>query len=386
MVKSYLYRSYFKLHCIFNVLLDFFFLLLKKQAQDTADLLLIKVDAIGDFILWQDSLRAYRKKYAGMKIVLICNSLVYEVALLDPFFTEVWGIDRKRFLFSWKYRYFFVKQLRSITFREVISTTFSREYYYTDRLVKLALGLSKIGYDGDLVNITIDQKNKSDHYYTKLVTNSLYSSELLINAHFVKQVCDFQFRPQLPLATCYSSGITLFDNDYFVFSISASYSARAWSVENFAKIVDYVPLEYKIVLLGHGKADCERGDIFLHSVQTPDRVVNLINKTTIVEMIEVIHGSSLVIGNDSSAVHIAAATRVPSICIAPGAHYNRFVPYPEEISEHFYHPRVIVCQMPCFGCNYHCCFPIVNQLQCIRNVTVSMVVEELNKLLVEIKK
>ena len=141
MIKYCLCKLYFKYQCFFNALVDLSFLLLKKQTQNTADLLLIKVDAIGDFVLWQDSLRAYREKYFEKKVVLICNNLVREIAILDPFFSEVWGIDRKHFLFSRKYRYFFVKQLRSITFREVISATFSREYYYSDRLVKLALGI-----------------------------------------------------------------------------------------------------------------------------------------------------------------------------------------------------------------------------------------------------
>jgi len=386
MIKYCLCKLYFKYQCFFNALVDLSFLLLKKQTQNTADLLLIKVDAIGDFVLWQDSLRAYREKYFEKKVVLICNNLVREIAILDPFFSEVWGIDRKHFLFSRKYRYFFVKQLRSITFREVISATFSREYYYSDRLVKLALGLYKIGYNGDFENITKDQKNKSDIYFQKLVNNSLYRSELFINAHFVRQICDPGFQPQLPTLPYCSFDTTFLRERYCVFSISASYSARAWSIDNYAEIIDTIPLEYEIVLLGYGKDDCNRGDLLLHSVRTSDRITNLINKTTIVEMVGIISKASLVVGNDSSAVHIAAATRVPSICIAPGAHYNRFVPYPKEVSECFYHPRVVVCQMFCFGCGYHCCFPIVNQLQCIKNVTTSMVLKELNKLLDEIKK
>ena len=116
------------------------------------------------------------------------------------------------------------------------------------------------------------------------------------------------------------------------------------------------------------------------------KIDNLINKTTIQETVEIIRNSEFVIGNDSSAVHIAAATRTPSICIAPGAHYNRFVPYPEEVADHFYHPRVVVHQMPCFGCNYHCKFPVEKQLKCIQNISVPMVAGKLTELLNEIQK
>ena len=176
------------------------------------------------------------------------------------------------------------------------------------------------------------------------------------------------------------------ENKYAVFSLSASYAPRAWDVVSFAEIAKTILRDYTIVLLGNGKSDREKGDEFLAHVPNPEKIDNLINKTTIQETVEIIRNSEFVIGNDSSAVHIAAATRTPSICIAPGAHYNRFVPYPEEVADHFYHPRVVVHQMPCFGCNYHCKFPVEKQLKCIQNISVPMVAGKLTELLNEIQK
>lgn len=381
-----LYIIRFYLFCNINKILDYICRFLFKRPNRKIDLLLIKLDAIGDFIVWQDSLRAYKENYADKKVILICNSAVKDIALLDTFFHEVWEFNRHKFIYSCKYRFFFIKQLRSVFWKEVISPVFSREYHYSDRVVQLTLSSNKVGYDGDLSNISLKQKKRSDYYYTNMIeNNSFTTSELLINAYFVRSLFKSNFIANLPvLSICCIESNPLVDGKYAVLSLSASYSARSWSTENFAKITDSIPFEYRIVLLGYGKGDIEKGDVFLHSVLHPNRVVNLIDKTSVVEMVRIIGGASLVIGNDSSAVHIAAASRVPSICIAPGAHYNRFVPYPKTISESFYHPRVVANLMSCFGCNYKCCYPILEQLECIRLVSVSMVVTELNNLLSEL--
>lgn len=370
------------------MILDSYFLCFKNTIA-SADLFLIKVDAIGDFVIWQDSLRAYKKKYAGQKVILLCNQAVRPIALSDPFFFDVWGIDRKKFLVSLSYRYTLLKKIRSYSFKEVVSPVFSREYDYSDRLVKMAISHSKTGYNGDISNITLKQKQKSDHYYTKLVDNPIrITSELLINAHFIQQAYDADFRSHLPFLPekRINSNYLKRGNQYVVFSLSASYAPRAWSVLAFVEIAKILPQEYTIMLLGYGKADREKGDEFLYNLPQSKKVENLINKTTILETIEIIRHSAFVIGNDSSAVHIAAATHTPSICIAPGAHYNRFVPYPEDVADHFYHPRVISYKMPCFGCNYRCRFPISGQLKCIQHVSVPMVAEKVTELLNEIQK
>lgn len=387
-MKHIIYRIYLKLHSWKNVILDSYFTCFKNTIA-SADLFLIKVDAIGDFVIWQDSLRAYKKKYAGKKVILLCNQVVLPIALSDPFFFDVWGIDRRKFLFSFSYRCALLKKIRSYSFNEVVSPVFSREYAYSDRLVKMTIGTSKIGYNGDTSNITLKKKQKSDRYYTALIDNPIqFTSELLINAHFIQQTYDADFVPCLPfLPEKKINGIYLKrENKYAVFSLSASYAPRAWDVVSFAEIAKTILRDYTIVLLGNGKSDREKGDEFLAHVPNPEKIDNLINKTTIQETVEIIRNSEFVIGNDSSAVHIATATRTPSICIAPGAHYNRFVPYPEEVADHFYHPRVVVHQMPCFGCNYHCKFPVEKQLKCIQNISVPMVAGKLTELLNEIQK
>lgn len=374
-----------RLRLYINYLYDLF--LFKSQTRE-ADLLLIKLDAIGDFVIWQASLAIYKQEFRGKKVILLCSDLVRPLALQDTFFSEVWGYDYYKFLFDIKYHIRFIRCLRSLSFDSIISSVYSRDKY-VDRIVRLTIGKQKIGYIGNLSNITLKDRTKGNRYYTRLISNPIpdCKSEILINSYFVQQL----FRKEFTLNLPYLNAVTLkgkrwVEGKYCVFCISASFSARAWSVQHFSDLAIDIPEEYQLVLLGHGVQDEQKAYAFLQKVKMSNCIVNLTGKTTLLDYISIISNSAFVIGNDSSAVHIAAAVRVPSICIAPGAHYNRFVPYPQELPGQFYHPRVVSYQMSCFGCDYRCKYPLKDELECIRRVKLSMVLKELNELLVELKK
>lgn len=49
------------------------------------------------------------------------------------------------------------------------------------------------------------------------------------------------------------------------------------------------------------------------------------------ELAKLISESELLISNDTSAIHIAAAVNTHFICITNGNHYGRFFPYPNEV-------------------------------------------------------
>jgi ADP-heptose:LPS heptosyltransferase len=341
----------------------------RQKCAVAADLLLVRVDAIGDFVLWQDSLRAFRQKYAGCRVVLICSHAVYDLAAMDDFFTEIWAMDRKKFAYSVKYRLKFVKKLKQYSFSEVISPVFSRDYH-ADRLVKLAHAPTKIGYDGCLsFTMTWWQRKWRNRWFTKIVKcDDAHTSELLINANFVRQVCDKNFMPQLP--TLRVKNDYKIEGEYVVMSLSASVERKAWSVDNFCKLAEYIPQKYRIVLLGNGINDEIKGRYFSHKLTNIHEVLNLIGKTTLPQTAQIIAGAKLLIGNDSAAVHIAAAVRTRSISIACGANYERFVKYPAQAGECDFHPKPVVANMKCFNCGYRCIYPIRERYECIRRINV----------------
>ena len=157
-------------------------------------------------------------------------------------------------------------------------------------------------------------------------------------------------------------------------------SKKIWEVEKFIELIDIIHSihsDYNILLSGAGNNDIKMAQTIINGVAKKKRIYNLVNKTSIIDLISIISKAKFVVGNDSAAVHIAAATHVPSICIFHGAHYGRFLPYPNHLPNIEYHPHAIFVKMPCFGCGYKCTQQERDNYECLHRVTVDMVRESL---------
>jgi hypothetical protein len=96
-----------------------------------------------------------------------------------------------------------------------------------------------------------------------------------------------------------------------------------------------------------------------------------------------------VLGQDSSAIHIAAALDVPSIAVTPGGNYGGhagstcnhlyFLPYPSGLPGCKHAPIVVTTPMDCFGCGHECKYPVKDCFVCpkmIRTEQVRAVLKE----------
>ena len=104
--------------------------------------------------------------------------------------------------------------------------------------------------------------------------------------------------------------------------------------------------------------------------------VDLVGRTTLGELAEVLRSASVVLTNETSAVHIAAAVGAPVVCILGGGHYGRFAPYELEVTDDNQKLPIIVAEtMPCYGCDWKCKYPRKNgeAVKCIRDISVEKV-------------
>lgn len=66
-----------------------------KESREDNAILVIRLDAIGDCILWLDQAKEYKNAFPKQKLVLLCNSLWLELAQSLPF-DEIISFDRKK--------------------------------------------------------------------------------------------------------------------------------------------------------------------------------------------------------------------------------------------------------------------------------------------------
>ena len=342
------------------------------------DLVIVRVDAIGDYILWLDALSAYKEKYTGKSILLICADVVKPLADGDPFFTKAIGYNRSRFEHNICYFFSLLTQLKHISAKEVVYPVWER-HVAGDIMVGMIGSKSKISFLGTGKHgfeLKIFNKN-----YSRLIENPKTKSEIEAIEYFTQKVVSPQYRYGYhPIEVGKSESDV--DGKYVVVAISASIEQKIWPLDRLASVIDTIPLEYKIVLTGAGKDDIRRANTLLYLIEKKERIIDKINATSLHQLINLIGNSCFVLGNDSAAIHIASAAHVPSICMFHGAHFGRFLPYPNSFPYPEYCPKPIYVQKDCFGCVYQCKYTSDGSLKCLMEVTEEMVTKEIDKLLI----
>ena len=160
------------------------------SAPDGRDsIMLVRLDVIGDFVLWLDSARAYRSIYPNKKIVLYANASWADLASQLNHWDEVISVDMLKLRSDELYRIKSFYDIRRRGFSIAIQPTYSREYM-GDMLMRASHAGERIGYVCDSSNILLQQKNISDRWYTRLIPSGPDPMmELKRNAEFVRELC-----------------------------------------------------------------------------------------------------------------------------------------------------------------------------------------------------
>ncbi len=148
----------------------------------------------------------------------------------------------------------------------------------------------------------------------------------------------------------------------------ARWNNKRWPVENFVELVKQMsPLapDLKFAILG-GKADSELGAIVAGA--NPKRCLDLTGQTSMLEMIEWVRLSELVITNDTGPMHVAAALQKPIIALFGPTDPKGTGPYNQRQNV------IQVSDLPCVPCmKDRCSYKL--PLACLKGITPGMVVE-----------
>lgn len=355
-----------------------------RSTPSAPQLLLVRLDAIGDFVIWLDAAKAFRSLYPSEHTVLCVNSAVYDLAKGLPHWDEVVQVDVKRFSDSFRYRFKLLLQLRKRGFDTVIQPTFSRVFLHGDAIIRATGAKHRLGSVGNVTNTHPILKRISDTWYTTLVPAVPGAMmELERNAEFIRNLSGRVFGAQLPMLPKLDDlpEALKVRSPYFVIFPGASWSGRQWPVSKFSQVaVTLYQMKGWVPVLCGGPGDRQA----CQSVMDESGVscaVNLGGLTNLAELTELLRSAALLISNETSAVHIAVAVSTPTVCVLGGGHFGRFMPYPADIDQG--NSGVAIHQMPCYNCNWHCTQPHVvgGPVPCIANVTVKSVLERIEAVL-----
>ena len=350
---------------------------LPKRRHVAHTILIVRLDLIGDFILWLAAAKELKRIYPASHLTLYANSTWSSLAARLPYWDEVVAVDVPRLRSNDLYRLKIFLGIHWQAFNIAIQPTFSREYV-GDMVVRASAALQRIGYQGDLNNITKEKKDVTDAWYTQQVYTSVDAqTELQINEAMIQHLGDHDFKSDiLDLPVLCQLPLDLVIRDPYVLIVpGASWQLRAWPATKFAELIFELSkiLPHRFVLCGSSNEIglCAKVTALCPAV----RIINLAGQTSLVEMIELVRGAEFIVANESAAIHIAAATKTPSICIAGGGHFGRFVPYKASSTLVSAIPIVVAKQMDCFGCKWKCVFELSERetVPCISDIAVDEV-------------
>ena len=351
-------------------------------------ILIIRQDAIGDFVMWLDTAKEYRKLYPPEKyeLILIGNALWCGLAKELSYWDRVIPVDVKKFKTFSRYRWKLLREIRNLKIETAIQPTFSREFYLGDSLIRASRALRKISSDGDMSNRNWLKKILSDRWHTDLISASPDSmTELDRNAEFFSGFSRIPYIASFPRIKIPELMITseFEDHTFYVLvpGTSGSVVGKEWPPSSFSNLASkvYKQTGWKGIICGV-KNEHHLGEKIREQCDAP--LQNLSGQTSLPELAVLLSKSRLTISNDTGAVFISSAVGTRSVCILGGGHFGRFLPYPD-IDGQKSNIEVVFHEMPCYGCDWKCIFKINKgePTPCISNIRVDEVWNKIKPLL-----
>jgi ADP-heptose:LPS heptosyltransferase len=322
------------------------FLSIQQQKTHQETLLLIRLDSIGDYVLIRNYFYYIKqsKKYQNYKITLCGNDLWKDLAvtfdsnIIDEF---IW-LNRKKFSNNPFYKYKLLKNIYKSGFEVVIDTTFSREILFGDSIVNTSRAKDRIGSTGSPDSYVRRKRNLfTNRFYTNLLPQSSKNYfEFYRNKELFENMLQEHIELNMPHLDCSEIEINLpTPKEFAIIFPGAQEEKRKWSSTNFEVVVEYLIQNYNLnVIIAGSKSDSAISRKMV-KCRISKSCFDMTGKTTLPQLVKLISLATILVSNETSAVHFAAAVGVPFICVSNGNHFGRFNPYPKEMnikSKYFY--------------------------------------------------
>lgn len=343
-MQYYLAHIYNKVFFLINLII-IRLLKFKKRPTVKRSLLMIRLDRLGDYILFRNFIEVTSKsrRYNSYKIYLCGNEDWKELSEeLDSDFIEdfIW-VNRNKFLFNIFYKWEILSKIYNYGFDIAIESTYSREHLFGDTIIAASNAPNRIGSFGELI--------PKINYKRELVTNKFYT--LLFNTgeenifEFYRNKIFFEkllgekiliFKPNISINFSNSESILSFLDtlsNLIIISPGASRNVRKWSTKNYCKLIKFIisKSDRHIIIVGAKKDKIFNSNI-MQCIGKTERATDLTGKTNLINLSQLISSSLLIITQDSAPLHLSMALNKKTICISNGFHFGRFVPYPSKIS------------------------------------------------------
>lgn len=159
---------------------------------------------------------------------------------------------------------------------------------------------------------------------------------------------------------------------YAVIAPTNEFYTKRWMPERYASVAEELIARGFQTVLSGAPTDEQRAQLVAVQAATQRRLASLSN-LDIGELVALIAGARLFVGNDSGPAHIAAAVQTPLVVLFGPASSARWRPWRETAAELVQNP------FACNPCAMYTC-EAFDEPECIRSISIEQVMHAINKL------
>lgn len=318
-------------------------------------LLVVRMDGIGDMVLFRTSLdhyaEAFRIEPANIT-VLGCRSWG---ALAPEVFAgyRVLVIDEHAFARRPWYRFRVALRVRALAPAVAVCDSYFRRALMADSLAWISGAprvVSSLPY--------ISERTRAEYTYYlgqagRVVNTGVYPDhEVVRHYRFVSAMAGRTIPPEAPRIAWRDRPPPVPEgHPYVVLNPGSNEPGRRWPIAGYLGVAErLLGRGYRVVFVGTPRetSEVERRAAFAKN----EGVFDLVGRTSLPEVLDLMKRAAGVVTNDSGPAHVAIALRTPTVVIVGGGHFGCFFPYPEQVAPA--NARFVFVRKECYHCFWRC--------------------------------
>lgn len=291
--------------------------------------LLVRLDDIGDFLLFVPTLRAWLEQIQPGKKMYFIGNLAWK-DLFDYYFTDysvecIW-LNKNDWFSSSEYRIKFLGELASLSIQDIYFPSFTRVLLLEEIIRCQFQNAHSFGWQAK-PSAYSRKLNEGFHFLLDSVSGD---HELENNKHFFLATHpgkkDKAELIEFPIAKNQTQ-----TPRYFIVCPGGNQGSKRWKAENWAQLAQQVlkanpDLQCRIT---GSKNDAAEGEKIRNLLKGFD-AENYCGKTSLQELVQLSANAFCCLSNDTAQAHFCALQNVPTFVVVNGNRYGRFFPYPEK--------------------------------------------------------
>jgi ADP-heptose:LPS heptosyltransferase len=328
---------------------------LGSRAGEPHGLVAIRMDGIGDMVLFRRSLDQYAAAFGVEKAditVLGCHAWGQ---LADEVFKDyrVVSIYEHRFHKKIFYRFRIARWMYHQNFKVAVLDSFFRKPLMADSLMMAARAQKSVACVPHLSPKTNALFAYSLSRMSQVIETGAYPvHETVRHYRFLSGILGRTVEPEPVQIPWRDNAPPVPDGKpYVILNFGSNEYGRRWPFDK------YVATAHKLLATGHRVVFCGATFDNDHKVLIQNEfnsfdVVDLIGETTVPELMDLINHAAGMLTNDTGPAHLGIALGTPTLVLVGGGHFGSFVPYPDEVRPN--NAVFLHMEMDCYHCFWGC--------------------------------